>query len=60
MDLSDGSLFLTVALVAATSLLLGMALPILASYLVLVVLASSAFVQRGVPLLAAHLNRILL
>lgn len=55
VDLSHGSLFLTVVLVAITSLLLGMALPITASYLVLVVLAGPAFDQLGVPLLAAHL-----
>ncbi|MFC1665558.1 TRAP transporter permease, partial [Pseudomonadota bacterium] len=55
VDLAQGSLFLTVVLVALTSLLLGMALPITASYLVLVVLASPAFDQLGVPLLAAHL-----
>ena len=55
VDLAGGSLFLTVALVAVTSLLLGMALPITASYLVLVVLAGPAFEQLGVPILAAHL-----
>ena len=48
VDLSGGSLFLTVVLVALTSLLLGMALPITASYLVLVVLAGPAFDQLGV------------
>ena len=55
VDLADGSLFLTVVLVAVASLLLGMALPITASYLVLVVLAGPAFDQLGVPILAAHL-----
>ncbi|MFY0613565.1 MAG: TRAP transporter fused permease subunit [Hyphomicrobiaceae bacterium] len=55
VDLADGSLFLTVVLVAIASLLLGMALPITASYLVLVVLAGPAFDQLGVPILAAHL-----
>lgn len=55
VDLAGGSLFLAVVLTALTSLLLGMALPITASYLVLVVLAGPAFEQLGVPLLAAQL-----
>jgi TRAP-type uncharacterized transport system fused permease subunit len=55
VDLSGGSLLLAVFLVALASLLMGMALPITASYLVLVVLAAPALEQLGVALIAAHL-----
>lgn len=55
VDLSGGSLFLAVFLIALASLLMGMALPITASYLVLVVLAAPALEQLGVALIAAHL-----
>ena len=52
---TDGSLFLTLVLIALTSLILGMALPITAAYLVLVVIAAPALEQLGVPLIAAHM-----
>ncbi|MDH3699915.1 MAG: TRAP transporter large permease subunit, partial [Alphaproteobacteria bacterium] len=55
VDLSGGSVLLAVLLVALTSLLMGMALPITASYLVLVVLAGPALEQLGVAVIAAHL-----
>lgn len=54
-DLSGGSVLLAILLVALASLLMGMALPITASYLVLVVLAAPALEQLGVAVIAAHL-----
>ncbi|MEE9240559.1 MAG: TRAP transporter fused permease subunit [bacterium] len=53
--LSGGSLLFAIFLVAVASLVLGMALPITASYLVLVVLAGPALESFGVPLIAAHM-----
>jgi TRAP transporter 4TM/12TM fusion protein len=55
VSLSDGNLLLAIVLVAAASLVLGMALPITASYLVLVVLAGPALQDMGVALIAAHM-----
>jgi TRAP transporter 4TM/12TM fusion protein len=55
VSLSDGNLLLAIALIAAASLVLGMALPITASYLVLVVLAGPALQDMGVALVAAHM-----
>ncbi|MEE9257128.1 MAG: TRAP transporter fused permease subunit [bacterium] len=53
--LSGGNLLFAIFLVAVASLVLGMALPITASYLVLVVLAGPALESMGVPLIAAHM-----
>jgi len=53
--LSGGSLLFALFLVALASLVLGMALPITASYLVLVVLAGPALENLGIPLIAAHM-----
>jgi len=55
VSLSAGSLLLALALIAVASLVLGMALPITASYLVLVVLAGPALQEFGVALIAAHM-----
>jgi len=55
VSLSDGNLLLLMLLVALASLVLGMALPITASYLVLVVLAGPALQELGVALIAAHM-----
>ncbi len=55
VELSGGSLLFAMFLVAVASLVLGMALPITASYLVLVVLAGPALESLGVPLIAAHM-----
>jgi len=52
---AGGSLLLTLVLIALASLVLGMALPITAAYLVLIVLAGPALENLGVPLIAAHL-----
>ena len=55
VELSGGSLLFALFLVAVASLVLGMALPITASYLVLAVLAGPALENLGVPLIAAHM-----
>ncbi|MDP6364577.1 MAG: TRAP transporter fused permease subunit [Nitrospinota bacterium] len=55
VELSGGSLLFAIFMVAVASLVLGMALPITASYLVLVVLAGPALESLGVPLIAAHM-----
>ena len=55
MDLSGGILFLAIILVMLASLVLGMGLPVTASYIMLAVLAGPALVQMGVSLLAAHM-----
>jgi len=53
--LAGGSIFLTIVLIAVASLILGMGLPVTASYIVLAVLAAPALTQLGVGLLASHL-----
>jgi TRAP-type uncharacterized transport system fused permease subunit len=53
--ISGGSLFVTIVLVALASLVLGMGLPVTASYIVLAVLAAPSMEMLGAPLLAAHL-----
>lgn len=53
--LSGGSLFLTIVLIALASLILGMGLPVTASYIVLAVLAAPAMTMLGASLLSAHM-----
>jgi len=55
VTLSHGIPFLALALVAITSLLLGMGLPVTASYIVLVILAGPGLMDLGIPLLTAHM-----
>jgi TRAP-type uncharacterized transport system fused permease subunit len=55
MDLSGGYLFVMIILVALASLILGMGLPVTASYIVLAVLMAPAMQFMGVSLLAAHM-----
>jgi len=55
MELSGGILFWAIILVMLASLLLGMGLPVTASYIMLAVLAGPALTQMGVSLLAAHM-----
>ncbi len=55
MDLSHGYLILAIMLVAFASLILGMGLPVTASYIMLAVLAAPALTYLGVSLLAAHM-----
>jgi TRAP transporter 4TM/12TM fusion protein len=55
MELSGGVLFWAIILVMLASLVLGMGLPVTASYIMLAVLAGPALTQMGVSLLAAHM-----
>jgi len=55
IDLSGGHLFLAIILVMLASLVLGMGLPVTASYIFLAVLAGPALQQMGISLLAAHM-----
>ena len=53
---SNGNLFLALILVILASLVLGMGLPVTASYIVLIILVGPALTSEfGVPLLIAHL-----
>jgi len=55
VSLSQGIPLLALGLIAVTSLLLGMGLPVTASYIVLVILAGPALMDLGIPLLTAHM-----
>ncbi|MCG8545644.1 MAG: TRAP transporter large permease subunit, partial [Alphaproteobacteria bacterium] len=55
VELSEGNMLIALFLVALASLVLGMALPITASYLVLVVIAGPALQELGLALIAAHM-----
>jgi len=53
--IAGGSLFFTIVLIALASLILGMGLPVTASYIVLAVLAAPAMTMLGSSLIAAHM-----
>ena len=55
LTLAGGSSLLAIALVAVASLVLGMGMPVTASYLVTAVLAVPALNDLGIPILAAHM-----
>ncbi len=55
MDLSGGNLFVMILLVALASLILGMGLPVTASYIVLAVLLAPAMQMMGISIIAAHM-----
>ncbi|GAB4250882.1 TRAP transporter permease [Deferrisoma sp.] len=55
LELSFGHEILAILLIGLASLVLGMGLPVTASYIVLVILAGPALVDMGVPLLVAHM-----
>ena len=55
VSLSQGIPLLALGLVAFTSLLLGMGLPVTASYIVLVILAGPGLMELGLPLITAHM-----
>ena len=56
LSFSQGSLFLALILVLLASLVLGMGLPVTASYIVLIILAGPALVNEfGLPVLVAHM-----
>ncbi len=54
-SISGGNLFITIVLVALASLVLGMGLPVTASYIVLAVLAAPSMEMLGSSLIAAHM-----
>jgi len=55
LSASGGITLVALVLVALASLVLGMGLPVTASYIVLVILAGPALADLGVPLIVAHL-----
>ncbi len=55
VTIADGQLLIALVMVALASLVLGMALPITISYLLIIVLAGPALVDMGVALIAAHM-----
>ncbi len=55
LDLSFGIEALAIILIGAASLVLGMGLPVTASYIVLATLAGPALLDLGVPLLVTHM-----
>jgi TRAP transporter 4TM/12TM fusion protein len=56
LSFSQGSLFLALILLLLASLVLGMGLPVTASYIVLIILAGPALVNDfGLPVLIAHM-----
>jgi TRAP transporter 4TM/12TM fusion protein len=55
IDLSYGIKALAILLIGAASLVLGMGLPVTASYIVLATLAGPALLDMGVPIMVAHM-----
>lgn len=55
LELSFGIKVLAILLIGAASLVLGMGLPVTASYIVLATLAGPALLDMGVPLLVSHM-----
>ena len=55
LDLSYGVKALAILLIGAASLVLGMGLPVTASYIVLATLAGPPLLDMGVPLMVAHM-----
>jgi len=55
IELSGGSLFLTLVLTMVTCIILGMEVPTTAAYIMAVIVAAPALIQLGVHPLAAHL-----
>jgi len=55
LSIGDGSLLVSLLLTMAASIVLGMGLPTLPAYLLIVILVGPVLQQLGVPLLAAHL-----
>ncbi|MBE0402907.1 TRAP transporter permease [Halomonas sp. AOP22-C1-8] len=55
LSVSSGNLLLAIILIALASLVIGMGLPVTASYIVIAVLAVPALNELGVALIAAHM-----
>ena len=54
-SVAGGSLFVTIVLISLASLVLGMGLPVTASYIVLAVLAAPSMEMLGASLISAHM-----
>lgn len=55
VNIAGGNLYLTLILTAIVLLILGLALPITASYIVAAVMTAPALIKLGVPEMAAHM-----
>jgi len=55
LDLSHGIKVLAILLIGGASLVLGMGLPVTASYIVLATLAGPALLDMGLPIMVAHM-----
>ena len=55
VEMSGGNLFLLLVLTMFASIIMGMGLPPVASYIILAVIAAPAIIRLGVPDMAAHL-----
>jgi TRAP transporter 4TM/12TM fusion protein len=55
VDLAGGNLLLTIGLIAVATFILGLPLPITATYLIVAVVAVPALLNLGLPVLSAHL-----
>ena len=55
VDLAGNSILLTIGLIACATFVLGLPLPITATYLIVAVVAVPALLKLGVPVLSAHL-----
>jgi TRAP transporter 4TM/12TM fusion protein len=55
VELAGQSVLITIALIACATLVLGLPLPITATYLIVAVVAVPALIKLGVPMLSAHL-----
>ena len=55
VDLAGNSVLLTIGLIACATFVLGLPLPITATYLIVAVVAVPALLKLGVPVLSAHL-----
>ena len=55
IDIAGGDLYLTLILTAVILLILGLALPITASYIIAAVMTAPALIKLGVPEVAAHM-----
>jgi TRAP transporter 4TM/12TM fusion protein len=55
LDLAGGNLFLTVAYTAIAVWILGLAMPVTASYIIAAVITAPAMIKLGIPNYAAHM-----
>jgi TRAP transporter 4TM/12TM fusion protein len=55
VDLAGNSVLLTIALIACATFVLGLPLPITATYLIVAVVAVPALLKLGVPVISSHL-----